>query len=207
MKKYNNFSNIIFDFGGVLININPEMVVNQFKALGLKNTNMISEEYKKNGLFDKLEKGSISPQEFRDEIRKHLPQNVTDKQIDDAWNAMLLDLPYERLELLKQLRKNHKIYLLSNTNIIHWECYTKYVLDTYGEELHSFFDNDYYSHNMNLRKPDKTIYTTVLEKEQLDPAETLFIDDMLQNVEAARSVGMHAHFLDIENGETILDLF
>ncbi len=204
MKKY---SNIIFDFGGVIININPELVVNQFKKLGMNNTNMIGEEYKKNGLFDRLEKGIISPEDFRTEIRKHLSQNVSDLQIDDAWNAMLLDLPYERLALIKELRKNHKVYLLSNTNIIHWECYSKYVLDTYGEELSSFFDKDYYSHCMNLRKPDKAIYTAVLEQEQLNPAETLFIDDMLQNVEAARSVGMDAHFLDIEKGETILDLF
>ncbi len=207
MKKYSCFKNIIFDFGGVLLNINPELVVNQFQKLGLKDADFIIESYTNNGLFDRLEKGVISPEEFRAEIRKNLNKNVTDQQIDNAWNAMLLDLPAERLALLKELRKNHRLYLLSNTNVIHWECYTKYVRNTYGEELNAFFDNTYFSHNMNLRKPSKEIYTTVLEKEKLCASDTLFIDDLLENVEAAKSVGMSAHFLDINNGETILDLF
>jgi putative hydrolase of the HAD superfamily len=207
MQKYDSIPNIIFDFGGVLLNIDPDKAVKSFKAIGLEDVQMIHREYQENGLFDRLEKGVISPEEFRNEIKKHMPNGVSDEQIDEAWNSMLLDLPIERLNLLRELSKNHKVYLLSNTNIIHWEAYTNYVRKEHGVDLSDFFVKDYYSHDLGLRKPDPKIYTTVLEKEGLEAADTLFVDDMFANVEAARSVGMKAHFLDLEKGESILDLF
>jgi len=207
MQKYNSFSNIIFDFGGVLLNIDPDKAVNSFKNIGLEDVQLIKNEYRTNGLFDSLEKGIISADEFRSEIRKHICKDVSDKEIDEAWNSMLLDLPYERLELLSRLKEKHRIFLLSNTNIIHWEAYTRMIRETHGVNLSDFFEKDYYSHDMGLRKPDTKIYSSVLYKEGLVAEETLFIDDMFANVEAARSVGMKAHFLDLDNGETVLDLF
>lgn len=207
MQKYNSIPNIIFDFGGVLMNIDPQKAVNSFQQIGLEDVRLIKSEYQKNGLFDKLEKGIISADQFRFEIRKHISRKVSDEEIDLAWNSMLLDLPFERLELLKQLRKSHRLFLLSNTNIIHWTAYMQKIKDTHGVCLSDFFEKDYYSHNMGLRKPDSKIYSTVLEAEGLLAQDTLFIDDMFANVEGARSVGMKAHFLDLENGETVLDLF
>ncbi|MCT4604009.1 MAG: HAD family phosphatase [Marinifilum sp.] len=207
MQKYDSIPNIIFDFGGVLLNIDPQKAVNSFKQIGLGDVDMIKREYATNGLFDNLEKGLISPEQFRSEIRKHISNGVSDAEIDYAWNSMLLDLPYERLELLNRLEKNHKIYLLSNTNIIHWESYMNMIKDVHGVCLSDFFVKDYYSHNMGLRKPDTKIYTEVLKAEGLKANETLFVDDMLANAEAARSVGMIAHHLKLEEGETVLDLF
>lgn len=207
MPNFSSIPNIVFDLGGVLININPENSVNQFKAIGLNDTTRIQYEYRKDGLFDRLEKGEMSPEAFRNEIRQYIDAEVSDEEIDYAWNSMLLDFPHERLLLLKELKKTHKIYLLSNTNIIHWEHYTQKIKNIYGIELSDCFEKDYYSHNMGLRKPDTSIYNKLLEAENLKAEETLFIDDMYPNVEAARSVGMIAHHLDIKNGETILDLF
>ena len=207
MQKYNSIPNIIFDFGGVLLNIDTDQAVKSFQSIGLSDVDRIKKEYQENGLFDRLEKGIISPEFFRSEIRKYIDAEVTDQQIDDAWNSMLLDLPAERLELLDRLKKNHRIFLLSNTNIIHWEAYMGMVKEQHNVCLSDFFEKDYYSHDLGLRKPDPKIYTTVLEREGLIPSETLFVDDMYANYEAAKSVGMKAHFLDLENGETVLDLF
>ena len=207
MPNFSSIPNIVFDLGGVLLNINPENSVNQFKAIGLNDTSRIQHEYRENGLFDRLEKGLLSPEAFRNEIRQYIDTKVSDQQIDHAWNAMLLDFPYERLVLLQELRKTHKVYLLSNTNIIHWEYYTKQIKETHGVKLSDCFERDYYSHDMGLRKPDVSIYNELLKAENLNAEETLFIDDMYSNIEAARTVGMIAHHLDLENGEDVLDLF
>ncbi len=207
MQKYNSIPNIIFDLGGVLLNIDPNQAVRSFKEIGLVDTDLIKKEYQTNGLFDRLEKGTISADRFRSEIRVHIEAEVSDEQIDIAWNSMLLDLPYERLMMLERLKKNHRIFLLSNTNIIHCEAYLKMISEVHGVCFSDFFEKDYYSHNMGLRKPDPTIYTTLLKNEGLVASETLFIDDMYANYQAAKLVGMQAHFLDLENGETILDLF
>ncbi len=207
MPNFSSIPNIVFDLGGVLLNINPENSVNQFKAIGLNDPERIQHEYRENGLFDRLEKGLLSPQAFRDEIRQYIDVKVSDQQIDYAWNAMLLDFPYERLALLQELKKTHKVYLLSNTNRIHWECYTRQIRETHGVDLADCFEKDYYSHDMGLRKPDTSIYQELLIAEKLKAEETLFIDDMYPNVEAAKAVGMIAHHLDLENGESVLDLF
>jgi len=207
MLKYNSIPNIIFDFGGVLLNIDTDQAVMSFKKIGLVDPNIVKKEYQTNGLFDRLEKGTISADQFRLEIREHIKGEVSDEQIDTAWNSMLLDLPYERLVMLEKLKKNHRIFLLSNTNIIHWEAYMGMIKEKHKVCLSDFFEKDYYSHNMGLRKPDTKIYTTVLESEGLVPSDTLFIDDMYANYKAAKLVGMQAHFLDLEDGETVLDLF
>jgi FMN phosphatase YigB (HAD superfamily) len=207
MLKYNSIPNIIFDFGGVLLNIDTDQAVKSFKKIGLVDTDLVKKEYQTNGLFDRLEKGTISADQFRLEIREHIKGEVSDEQIDAAWNSMLLDLPYERLVMLEKLKKNHRIFLLSNTNIIHWEAYMGMIQKVHGVCLSDFFEKDYYSHNMGLRKPDPKIYSTLLKNESLLASETLFIDDMFANIEAAESVGMKAHYLNLEKGETILDLF
>jgi len=207
MPNFSSIPNIVFDLGGVLLNINPENSVNQFKAIGLKDLTRIQYEYRENGLFDRLEKGLLSAKAFRNEIRQYIEAEVSDQQIDQAWNAMLLDFPYERLVLLQELKKTHKIFLLSNTNIIHWDYYTKVIRETHGVNLADCFEKDYYSHDMGLRKPDTTIYRELLRSENLKAEETLFIDDMYSNVEAAQSLGMIGHHLDIEKGESVLDLF
>lgn len=106
MPNFSSIPNIVFDLGGVLLNINPENSVNQFKAIGLSDTTRIQHEYRENGLFDRLEKGLLSPEDFRNEIRQYIDAEVSDKQIDHAWNAMLLDFPHERLLLLKNLERH-----------------------------------------------------------------------------------------------------
>lgn len=206
MPKYNSFSNIIFDFGGVLLNIDMDRAFKEMQLLGIDDPNIISQEFEDQGLFDRLEKGEITPEEFRFGLRKYLKNGVTDKEMDQAWNSMLLDFPEERLHLLSELSRSHRLFLLSNTNKIHWDWYTASIKKEHGVWLPDLFEKDFYSFRMGLRKPDLKIFSDVIDEKDLNPADTLFIDDTLENVIAARKVGMNAHFLDLEKGETILDL-
>ncbi len=200
--------NIIFDLGGVIINIDYHLTINAFKALGLQNFDTIFNQAKQIGVFDLLDKGLISPQEFRNEVRRITSSNLTDEQIDKAWNAMLLDFPPSRLELLGRVKSGYKTFLLSNTNAIHFEAYNQILHRTFGvENLSVFFDREYYSHLIHMRKPDADAFELILNENNLKPEETLFIDDTLQHVEGAKKLGILAHHLNIPNGDCIEMLF
>ncbi|MBV8254756.1 MAG: HAD family phosphatase [Chitinophaga sp.] len=198
--------NIIFDLGGVILNIDYQKTNDAFVALGVANFHELYSQFKGSHLFDNLETGHISTEEFLQEMHKHLPAGVTDQQIIDAWCAMLLDFPLQRLQLLQQLRQQYNLYLLSNTNAIHLERFNQILMETRGiPSLAAFFDKAYYSHEMGLRKPGTEIYEVVLQENGLKAGETVFIDDTLPNIEAAKKVGLHTiHLLP---PKTILDIF
>lgn len=197
--------NIIFDLGAVLINLDTEATTRAFKALGLKNFEEIYSQARQNGLFDAFDCGTISPQEFRDGLKKHLPPGTTDAAIDEAWNAMLLDIPEERLQLLDRLRKDYRLFLLSNTNEIHVTRFSADMQKQHGfSDLSGYFERWYYSCRIGMRKPDTEIFEFVLKENHLDPAETLFIDDSKQHIEGAKKVGITTLWL--EPGNSILDV-
>jgi putative hydrolase of the HAD superfamily len=157
-------------------------------------------------LFGDLETGRIEKGDFLAQMLKHAPEGTTDQQIIDAWNAMLLDFPVRRLQILQQLRQHYSLYLLSNTNSIHLEAFNNILQQSRGiPSLNEFFDKAYYSHLIGLRKPEKESYQLVLEENGLNPAETLFIDDTLPNIEGAKLVGLQTiHLLP---PKTIADIF
>jgi len=201
-----NIRNIIFDFGGVILNINPLLTYNNFSRLGLS------------GLYDRVggtnsdktpnlfEKGLISSGEFRKKIRSKIDHPVEDFEIDDAWNAMLLDIPYERITLLNKLKSKYKTFLLSNTNEIHYAEYTRQLRQSYGlNNLSELFFKTYFSFKLHMSKPDKEIYRYIINENLLNPEETLFIDDSIINIEGAGSVGLKTHHL--KAGESINYLF
>ena len=200
--------NIIFDLGGVILNIDYHLTIEAFKRLGVKNFDTLFSQAQQNGLFDHLDKGLVTPQEFRDNLRQLVGINLSDTLINDAWNAMLLDFPVNRIDLLKSIRPYYKTFLLSNTNAIHIEEYNKLLLKTFGLENLSFlFDREYYSHIIGMRKPDKEVFQHIIDENHLNPAETVFIDDSIQHVESARKLGIQAYHLNIPQGETIEQLF
>jgi putative hydrolase of the HAD superfamily len=201
-----HIKNIIFDLGGVVLNIDYLLSTTAFKNLGVNNFDKLYSQAQQSNLFDRLEKGNLSPQNFRDELRQLCGLPITDKQIDQAWNAMLLDLPVERLMLLTKLKSRYRTFLLSNTNEIHYWAYINNLEEQHGvDTLAGFFEKEYLSFNIHLRKPDKEIFEYVLNDAGLNPAETLFIDDTLRHVEGAKAVGIEAILL--ENGTTINQLF
>src|ERR1043165_427635 len=183
--------NIIFDYGGVIIDVDYSRPKQEFEKFGLKNFDEHFSQLRQTPLFDLLERGKISEHDFRNEIREKTGVPLTDEQIDIAWNSILGSIPEEKIHFLTHFFSNHKIYLLSNTNFIHLKAITKYLLRTYGRvNFDSFFDRRYYSCSMGMRKPEPEIYRRVIEDNSLKPHETLYIDDSPQHIEGARAVGL-----------------
>jgi putative hydrolase of the HAD superfamily len=198
--------NIIFDFGGVIINIDTSRVGKLLAAKGIDNLDNLHMHLLSNNIYFGLETGHVSEQKFRDEIKRIIGSGISDREIDDAWNAIILDIPPQRVRLLENIRKNYSTYLLSNTNIIHFNHYNRYFAETFGYgSLAELFEKAYFSHEMGLRKPDPNIYNVVLKDSGLNPGETLFIDDNKENVAAAIDQGILGyHLID---GKELTDLF
>ena len=189
--------NIILDFGGVIINLNYYATKMAFENLGAKNFDEVFNQWKQKPFFDLLDKGLLTDEEFYSAIKQELHLDATDAEIEFAWNAMLLDIPKHRLELLNQLRKNYNLFLLSNTNHIHLKSISKYLQSTYGfSDIAECFNKAYYSCDCKLRKPDYEFFNLVLNENQLEKTETLFVDDTIQHVEAAKSIGLQAALLE-----------
>jgi glucose-1-phosphatase len=201
--------NIIFDLGGVLLNIDYQKTIDSFKKLGLKNFDEMYSQASQFNLFDDLEVGRIGEEKFVKAIKKKLPTEIEEQDILKAWNAMLLDFPIERFEMLKKVSKNYKIYLLSNTNIIHLKEYIKYLDNHFGyENFKNCFKKVWLSHEVNMRKPHPETFLKLLATEQLFVEETLFIDDSIQHVEGAKEAGLKAIWLDLKNTKIdVLNLF
>lgn len=198
--------NIVFDLGGVLLNIDYRRTEKAFVELGLTQFPQLYTQFYSSHLFSDLETGKIGPEDFEQALIRESGLDLKPEQIRSAWNAMLLDLPRERLDLLSRLKGNYRLFLLSNTNAIHYEHFNRYVQETYQlESLDALFDQAYYSHRMGLRKPFAEAYSYLLEREGLRAAESLFIDDTEPNLAGAREVGMHTHWL--APGQSVLDLF
>ena len=184
---FSTISTLIFDFGGVLINLNREAAIFEFRKLGLDTADRLLDNYVQSGIFKYLEDGSLSAGEFRNEVRKLTSPKITDAQIDNAFNAFLLDIPAEKLELLVSLRSKFRVLMLSNTNPIHfpWCTETKFRYD--GHQLSDFFDKCYLSYELKCSKPDALIFEKLLEEEGVSPESCLFFDDGAQNIAAAQA--------------------
>jgi putative hydrolase of the HAD superfamily len=197
--------NIIFDLGGVIIDIDYNKTCEAFRKLGVFNFDEIYTQIKQDPIFDDYETGKISSEAFRLELKSRLGITATDAEFDNAWNAMLLDLPLARLEYIKELRKNFVTILFSNTNDIHLQevfniCDRQNGFNTFND----YFDKEYYSNIFRKRKPHPESFLAILEENGLNADETLFVDDTLQHVLGAREAGLHA--VHITNGKSIFDV-
>lgn len=192
----NNIKAIIFDLGGVLLNIDYNKTRNAFENIGVIDFHNMYSQAEANPLFQDLETGRISEERFYEYMQQYVDKNVTNEMIMNAWNSMLLDFRKESLEELKRLKSMYKLFLLSNTNYIHLQAFNEIYKKTVGgTPFENLFDKVYFSHELGLRKPDVEPFEYVVKENNLNPAETLFIDDSLQNVEGARKAGLEAiHF-------------
>jgi len=190
--------NIIFDLGGVLLNLDQGKTDAAFDALvGDQSKHKARlEQLNKEGIFQQLEIGAIHEDAFLQRLQETNSCPVRIEQLRRAWNVMLLDFPPQRLEMLQSLRKEGlNIYLLSNTNSIHLTDFYKIIENELGLDAEDFdaqFNKVYYSHLIGRRKPDASIFSYVVEDANLDVKETLFIDDTPENVISAKSIGLHA---------------
>lgn len=187
--------NIIFDLGGVLIDIDYHKTINAFKNLGVTNFEHLYSQTTANPLFEDLETGEITETQFYDGVRKEANLSISDEQIKMAWNTILLDFRPTSIAYLQQLALTHSIYLLSNTNIIHQAAFLQTYTDIFKENLNDNFTKAYYSHEIHLRKPHKNSYEFVLTDADLIAAETLFIDDSIINMPMANELGITTHLL------------
>lgn len=200
MKK---IKSIIFDLGAVLLNISYQKTIEEFDKLGIKNSSTFYSKKLQTNIFNLLETGEISESDFIKEIQKQCTE-ATNTQILYAWNAMLLDLPLRRVELLKQLKKDFNLYLLSNTNSIHITEFENKIGSKQYKELYQLFDKVYYSHKIGHRKPNAKAFQLIIEENNLIAEEILFIDDSPQHIEGAKKLGIKTyHLLDDEDVITL----
>ncbi len=196
--------NVIFDLGGVILNLNYQATINSFRELGISNFDNLYSQKQQSELFNNFEKGIISSKTFIAEIQKI--NNLKDQQIINAWNAMLLDLPVPRLKFIYNLKKDYKIFLLSNTNEIHIECFENQLIKNNQLELFKgCFDKIYYSSRIKDRKPNVSCFNKVITENNLNPIETLFIDDSIQHVNGAKKLGIKTHL--VKQNSSIIDQF
>ena len=200
-----SIKNIIFDLGGVFMNLDFHITERAFINLGITEFPTLFTQHHANELFEQLETGKISPRVFYEAFRQSTQSQLSDEQIKTAWNALLLDFPVERLDWLDKIRLKYNVYLFSNTNLIHYEAFMQIFTKSTGQpDLNRYFIKAYYSHELGLRKPYVASFKKILEVKKLEAAETLFIDDTAKNIEGAQQTGMQT--IHLVPPTTVLDL-
>ena len=189
-----NIKNIVFDLGGVLVDLDFKSAINGLQKAGFANVKEQLQAFDREGIFQKFELGEITADEFRAAIRENAIVTLTDTEIDNLWNLMLLEI-----------RGKYMVYLLSNTNSIHWDYVCKHAFNYRGFRVNDYFEETFLSYEMHLAKPDKAIFEKMMHEANLLPEETLFIDDSEANCKAAEAIGIHAHHYHI--GDDLSKIF
>lgn len=193
--------NIIFDYGEVIVNVDTRKTISELKKLTHHPELLQLENGFQNAFFNDFERGHITPEVFRNEVRSLINSDVPDEAINFAWNAMLEDLPVYRLKALAHLKTKYRTFLLSNTNVLHLEALAVYLNETYGfRNLADYFEKEYYSNEIGMRKPDREIFEFVLETHGLKAEETVFLDDNQQNIATAAEMTIQAHRVTPQKG-------
>lgn len=197
--------NIIFDLGGVLLDLDFQKTIDAFEKLGIEGFKDMFSQFTADELFRKLEMGHINEPDFYAAIKKRTIRKITQAEIEDAYNALILNFRTESLAFLEKLSAQYKVYLLSNTNSIHLRYFKDLLTkQTCKPQLDAYFTKAWYSNEVGLRKPDAEIFEFVLKDENLAAAATLFIDDTYLNIETAQKLGFKTHlFLPEERIEKL----
>ena len=196
MGQVPNFKNILFDLGGVILDINVQATLKQFYELGFPAELMQFPNSMTTDLYFRYETGKLDTEQFRNEIRKAAGIEMTDHAFDEAWNAMLVHFPEERIALLKRLSKRYNLYMLSNTSSLHVKVFEKMYQEAAGEPMQEVFKKIYYSHEIGWHKPDLEAWEYVLNDAHIKAEETLFLDDNIHNIKASQELGfqtIHIH--------------
>ncbi len=197
--------NMIIDMGGVILDIDFSLTANAFQELGIYNFDTLFSKAKQSHFIEEFERGDISTDTFRNEIRKLCEKDFLDAEIDQAWNALILDMKQSKLNAIQQLSARFNLYLLSNNNEIHYQrCIEKINALLPFEQFSNHFQQNYYSHQIRIRKPDKEAFEFVLGENRLVLSETIFLDDSPQHIESAAALGLQT--ITINNTNTIEQL-
>lgn len=197
--------NLLFDLGGVIMNLRRDQCVSAFRDLGMSDPNAFLGEYSQNGPFAGIEDGSLTAEEFHAEIRRIIGKpELTDEQIDDAFGRFLAGIPKQRLENLRELRRHYRIYMLSNTNPIMWHNGIAKAFAAEGYDVTWYFDGIVRSYKAHAMKPSEAIFRYAENELRIKPEETLFLDDSQSNLDAANRLGYHT--LLVAPGNEFFDL-
>ena len=201
----NGIKNIIFDLGGVLLNLDMQQSEDAFVKMGAPAFRELFGKGHVKSFIKDYEIGVIDDEQFTLDLLNLTGNKYSREEVLAGWNAMLLDFPADRIALLDKLKTKYRLFLFSNTNAIHVTGFVKKFADTFpGRSFESLFEKAWYSNVINHRKPELAAFEYIIKDKQLDPSETMFIDDMLINVEGARAAGLKG--VHLEPGKTILDL-
>ncbi len=199
--------NLLFDLGGVIMDIRRENCVKAFQELGMSDIGEFLGDYGQKGAFKLLEEGALTPDEFRAEIMKSCPVGTTGSQIDDAFNQFLVGIPAYRLEALAGLRRRFGVYLLSNTNKIMWDSrIAEEFRKIPGRDMDSYFDGTVTSFEARALKPSAEIFGYAVRKLGIVPEETLFLDDSQENIRAAVALGFHGAVVPASGDVDVFDV-
>ena len=190
MTELKAIKNIIFDLGGVLLYIDLKRTEDALSELGIEDLSVYLTQHHISAFFKEYEMGKIDDAAFIQSIRSLSQKPLIEAQVVNAWNALLLDFPEERIELLRKLKEKYRLFLLSNTNLIHYRRFQEQIHTQTGMHLEDFFEKTYYSHEVGMSKPDVAIFHLVVNENKLDPAETLFVDDTEKNMVGAKEAGL-----------------
>ncbi|MEN8204222.1 MAG: HAD family phosphatase [Bacteroidota bacterium] len=192
MEQASQIKNILFDLGGVILDLDVQATLRRFYELGFSASLMQYPHSMNTDLFFKYETGKLSAGEFRNEIRKVSGVDISDEDIDEAWTAMLLKIPVERCDLLKKLAKRYELYMLSNTSDLHTPVFEQMFRENAGMEMHDLFTRIYYSYEIGFHKPDREAWEYVIEDAGIKAGETLFLDDNIHNIKVSQELGFQA---------------
>lgn len=190
--RLSELDTIIFDLGEVIVDLDPQAVISEFSRLTHADGNEVRNLIVQSNYLNEYETGQLTDQQFVDAVNTLFNTSVTLEEFRYAWNLMIKEIPDRRLALLKKLMETHQVLLLSNTNNMHEERFDKQVKKQTGQRMKDHVHTAYYSHHMGHRKPDRSIYEVVIAEQQLNPAKTLFLDDRIENINAAKQVGLQA---------------
>lgn len=181
--------NLIFDFGGVVVDIYWDAAVRRFKELGLDNAETVLDRYHQNGLFLELEEGLVDAETFREKLSAMCGRTLSTDEVEHAWLGFFNGVSTAKLKLLEELKRKYKMYLLSNTNpyVMGWARSSRF--SEYGKSLDQFFDKLYLSYQIGYTKPDKRIFEAMVADSGILPEESLFVDDGKSNIDTAKSLG------------------
>ncbi|MFT5885971.1 MAG: HAD superfamily hydrolase (TIGR01509 family) [Arcticibacterium sp.] len=193
---------ILFDFGNVVINIDPELTIKALSEISNKPLERVREKMEMSQLNKRYEMGLFTDDEFREIVRQTIGYPFSDAEVDKAWNALLLDLPPHRIKLILELQSSYPVYLLSNTNNIHITRCNRIFREEFGiPDVKTLFKRAFYSYEMGLWKPDPKIYQEVLDEIEQKAEDVLFIDDNASNIASAAKMGFQTVLMDPHNDD------
>jgi FMN phosphatase YigB (HAD superfamily) len=192
MANPQNFKNILFDLGGVILDIDIQATLKHFYDLGFPAELLQFPHSMSTDVFFRYQTGKLDTDQFRSAIRKSAGVDMSDQAFDEAWNAMLVRIPHERTVLLQRLSQRYSLYMLSNTSPLHVEVFEPMYLQTAGISMHEVFTKIYYSHEIGWHKPDHEAWEHVVRDAGIRPEETLFLDDDIHNIKASQELGFQA---------------